>query len=61
VTETTVQSTDLQRRQYRTLLGLSKAIATHRNLSDLLHDLAGHLRDLVDFRYLGVSLHDGSR
>ena len=61
MTETTVQSADLQRRQYRTLLGLSKAIATHRNLSDLLHDLAGHLRGLVDFRYLGVSLHDGSR
>jgi formate hydrogenlyase transcriptional activator len=61
VTETTVQSADLQRRQYRTLLGLSKAIATHRNLADLLHDLADHLRDLVDFRYLGVSLHDGSR
>jgi formate hydrogenlyase transcriptional activator len=34
---------------------------THRNLSDLLHDLAGHLHDLVDIRYLGVSLHDGSR
>jgi formate hydrogenlyase transcriptional activator len=61
VTETTVQSADLQRRQYRTLLGLSKAIATHRNLSDLLHDLARHLRDVVDFRYLSVSLHDGSR
>jgi hypothetical protein len=61
VTETTVQSADWQRRQYRTLLGLSKAIATHRNLSDLLHDLASHLRDLVDFRYLAVSLHDGSR
>jgi hypothetical protein len=61
VTETTVQSADLQRRHYRTLLGLSKAIATHRNLSDLLHDLAGHLHDLVDFRYLGVSRRDRSR
>jgi transcriptional regulator with GAF, ATPase, and Fis domain len=43
------------------LLGLSNAIATHRNLSDLLHDLAGHLRDLFDFRSLGITLHDGSR
>ncbi|HEX9869366.1 MAG TPA: hypothetical protein VGC99_12385, partial [Candidatus Tectomicrobia bacterium] len=43
------------------LLGLSKAIATHRNLSDLLHDLAGHLHDLFDFEYLGITLHDGSR
>jgi formate hydrogenlyase transcriptional activator len=61
VTETTAQSDDLQRRQYRMLLELSKAIATHRNLSDLLHNLAGHLRDLFDFQSLGVTLHDGSR
>jgi hypothetical protein len=61
VTENTAQSADWQRRQYRMLLGLSKAIATHRNLSDLLHDLAGHLRDLVDLRCLGITLHDGSR
>jgi transcriptional regulator with GAF, ATPase, and Fis domain len=61
VTETTAQSADLQRRQYRMLLGLSKAIATHRNLSDLLPDLAGHLRDLFDFQSLGITLHDRSR
>jgi formate hydrogenlyase transcriptional activator len=61
VPETTIQSTDWQRRQYRTLLDLSKAIATHRKLPDLLYELAGHLRDLVDFRSLGVWLHDGSR
>jgi formate hydrogenlyase transcriptional activator len=61
MTETTAQSADLQRRQHRTLLELSKAIATHRNLSDLLHDLAGHLRDLVDFRSLDIMLHDSSR
>jgi hypothetical protein len=40
VAETTVQSADWQRRQYRTLLGLSKAIAAHRNLTDLFHDAA---------------------
>jgi formate hydrogenlyase transcriptional activator len=27
----------------------------------MVSDLAGHLRHLVDFRYLSVSLHDGSR
>jgi formate hydrogenlyase transcriptional activator len=55
------QDTDLRLLQYRMLLGLSKAIATHRNLSDLFHDLAGRLHDLFDFRFLQVSLHDGAR
>jgi formate hydrogenlyase transcriptional activator len=55
------QSTDRQGRQYRTLLELSKTIATHRNLADLLNELAGRLHDLVDFRSLGVWLRDGSR
>jgi formate hydrogenlyase transcriptional activator len=43
------------------LLELSKAIASHHNLSDLLHDLAGQLHDLFDFHYLGIMLHDGAR
>jgi formate hydrogenlyase transcriptional activator len=51
----------LQLRQYRTLLELSKAIASHRNLSDLFHELAGHLHHLIAFHYLGVLLHDGAR
>ena len=59
--ETTARSVCLQPQQYRTLLELSKAIASHRNLSDLFHDLAGRLRYLFDFHYLGVMLHDASR
>ena len=51
----------LEPTQYLTLLELSKAIASHRELSDLVHDLAGHLRKLFDFHYLGVVLHDGAR
>jgi formate hydrogenlyase transcriptional activator len=51
----------LQPQQYRTLLELSKAIASHRNLSDLFHDLAGRLGYLFDFHYLGVMLHDAPR
>ncbi len=47
--------------QYLTLLELSKAIASHRSLSDLFHDLAGRLHHLFDFRDLGVVLHDESR
>jgi hypothetical protein len=51
----------LRLRQDEALLGPSKAIATHRNLSDLLHHLAGHRRDLFDFHNLGIMLHDASR
>jgi formate hydrogenlyase transcriptional activator len=55
------QSPDLQLRQYETLLELVKAIASHRNLSDLLDDLAGRFHQLFDFQNLAVMLHDRSR
>ena len=51
----------LPARQYLTLLELSKAIASHRDISNLFHDLACRLRNLFDFNYLGVFLHDQSR
>src|SRR5262249_57314723 len=47
--------------QYLTLLELSKAIALHRNLPDLFHDLAGRLRALFECRNVGVVLYDESR
>jgi formate hydrogenlyase transcriptional activator len=56
-----VEISDLQTRQYLTLLELSKAIASHRDLTDLFHDLAGRLHNLFDFHNLAVILHDGSR
>ena len=52
---------DLVSRQYVALLELSKAIASHRDIFDLFHDLACGLRSLFDFQYLGVFLHDGKR
>ena len=55
------QTPDLQLRQYQALLELSKAIASHRNLSDLLRDLAGRLKEVFDFHELAVMLHEGSR
>jgi formate hydrogenlyase transcriptional activator len=61
LTEATAQSLDLQLRQYRTLLDLSKAIASHRNLPDLLHELADRLHNLFDFHNLSLLLHDGSQ
>lgn len=34
---------------YRSLLGVSEAIASHRDLPALFHELAGRLHDLVRF------------
>jgi formate hydrogenlyase transcriptional activator len=44
-----------------TLHELSKAIASHRNLSDLFHDLATHLHHIFDFHSISVMLHDESQ
>jgi len=57
----TAEILDLETRQYRTLLELSKAIASHRDLEGLFHDLAGRLHNLFDFQNLAVMLHDGAR
>jgi formate hydrogenlyase transcriptional activator len=51
----------LQPEQYLTLLELSKAIASHRDLMRLFHDLACRLQILFKFRSLAVMFHDGSR
>ncbi len=59
--EVAAQFAGLPPQQYLTLLELSKAIASHRDLSDLFHDLAGRLHLLFDFHFLGVLLHDESR
>ncbi|HJT66002.1 MAG TPA: sigma 54-interacting transcriptional regulator [Pyrinomonadaceae bacterium] len=53
--------TDEQTKKYLTLLELSKAIASHRDLSGLFHDLACRLQKLVDFSHLGVMLYDSKR
>jgi formate hydrogenlyase transcriptional activator len=52
---------DEQTKKYLTLLELSKAIASHRDLSGLFHDLACRLQKLVDFSHLGVMLYDAKR
>ena len=52
---------DEQTKKYLTLLELSKAIASHRELPELFHDLACRLQNLFDFSHLGVLLHDISR
>ncbi|HVP50795.1 MAG TPA: sigma 54-interacting transcriptional regulator [Terriglobales bacterium] len=47
--------------KWRALLEVSRIIATHKNLSELLHNLAGQLHGLLDFGYLSVVLHDPAR
>lgn len=56
-----VGTAEVQTQKYLTLLELSKAIASHRELPALFHDLACRLQKLFHFRNLGVMLHDGER
>jgi formate hydrogenlyase transcriptional activator len=46
--------------QYRTLLAVSEAIVSHRDLGTLFHDLAGRLHLVVRFDYLACTLHDAT-
>jgi formate hydrogenlyase transcriptional activator len=48
----------LRQDQYLTLLGLEKAISSHRNIPDLFRDLACRLQDLFKFHDIAVMLHD---
>ena len=49
---------DEQTKKYLTLLELSKAIASYRELPALFHDLACRLQSLFDFTHLGVLFPD---
>jgi formate hydrogenlyase transcriptional activator len=44
--------------RYRALLAVSEAIVSHRELSALFHELAGRLKQVVRFDYLGLLLHE---
>src|SRR5437016_7209041 len=46
--------------QYQTLLAVSEAIVSHRDLGTLFHDLAGRLHLVVRFDYLACTLHDAT-
>ncbi len=48
------------RQQYRTLLAVSEAIVSHRDVVTLFHDLAGRLHQVVRFDYLACVLHDAT-
>jgi formate hydrogenlyase transcriptional activator len=44
--------------RYYALLAVSEAIASHRDLAALFHELAGRLQQVVRFDYLALSLHE---
>src|SRR5882762_5574406 len=46
--------------QYQSLLAVSQAIVSHRDLGTLFHDLAGRLHLVVRFDYLGCTLYDAT-
>src|SRR5262249_4623768 len=49
------------REQYRALLEVAEAIAVHRDLKGLFHDLAQRLPRIVPFDYFNLVLHDPAR
>ena len=50
-----------ERDRLRLLLEVSEAIASHRNLHDLFHDLAERLPPVVPFDYINVLLHEPAK
>ena len=45
---------------YRALLAVSEAIASHRDLPALFHELVGRLHHVVRFDYLALVLHEAA-
>ena len=47
--------------QHQALLEVAEAIAQHRDLGELFHELAERLHRVVEFEYLNLILHDPAR
>src|ERR1700752_4136412 len=47
--------------RHQALLEVAEAIAQHRDLGELFHELAERLHRVVDFEYLNLILHDPAR
>jgi formate hydrogenlyase transcriptional activator len=47
--------------RYEALLAVSQVISLHRDLSELLEDLARHLHPVVDFDFIKVDLYDAEK
>jgi formate hydrogenlyase transcriptional activator len=52
---------DLLHSQYQALLAISEAIAVHRDLNELFHDLAQRLPRIVSSDFINLVLHDPTR
>ena len=46
--------------RYQALLAVSEAIASHRDLAALFHELAGRLQQVVRFDYLALLLYEAA-
>ncbi|HET9549167.1 MAG TPA: sigma 54-interacting transcriptional regulator [Candidatus Binatia bacterium] len=55
------QETELLHGQYQALLEISEAIASHRELDQLFHDLAPRLHRVVEFDFANLILHEPAR
>ncbi len=55
------QKADLLNRRYQALLEIAEAIAAHRDLNELFHDLARGLPRIVQFDFINLVLHDPVR
>src|SRR5258708_17902271 len=47
--------------QHQALLEVAEAIARHRDLRDLFHELAARLHRVMEFDFLTLILHDAAR
>jgi formate hydrogenlyase transcriptional activator len=59
--ETQRQTEKVRIQQYQTLLEISEAIASNRDLASLFRNLAQHLREVVDFDWVSTLLYDPAR
>ena len=50
-----------ERDRLRLLLEVSESVASHKNLNELVHDLAQRLPRVVPFDYINLTLHDPIR
>jgi len=55
------QKAGLLQSQFQALLEISEAIAVHRDLNELFHDLAQRLPRIVPFDFINLVLHDPMR
>ena len=55
------QEPDLLHSQYQALLEISEAIASHRDLEQLFHDLAPRLHPVVRFDFMNLILYEPAR